>query len=784
MNRIKVTIFLLLVSVGLFGQSTSLPRSTPEAEGVSSQNIINFLDAAAKSNHEFHSIMIVRHGKVVAEGWWNPYAPDLKHTMYSVSKSFTATAVGFAVSEKKLSVDDKVISFFPELTPSTISPRLEALRVKHLLSMSVGMQPEPSAIPTTDNWVRSFLAVPIVNEPGTKFLYNSGATYMLSAIVQKVTGQKVIDYLKPRLFNKLDIEGIDWEVDGQGINVGGWGLRVKTEDMARFGQLFLQKGMWNGKQVLPSSWVEEASTMKIMQNPSAPQAVKDSSDWLQGYGYQMWRSRHNSYRGDGAFGQYILVLPELDAVIAITAETSDMQKEVNLVWKYLLPAFQDKKLSINAKVSKQLKARLTALALPVPANQATATIEANISGKPFAIVSNDRRLESFSLDFKNGVAHLTLNTDSLKHEIDFGLGQWVRSATTKYGPYLVARARANRTGLAPFKTAASYRWVDKHTVEMTLRYIESPHTETIRFNFDDPYTTIAFKNSFNPSVSVEFKAIQKVERANAPRLIVRGDDMGFSHSADQALIKSYRQGIETSIEVIAPSPWFPEAVKMLEQNPRADVGLHFAITSEWDNVKWRPLTDCQSLKNEDGYFYPMLFKNKNYPGQAVTDHTYKIADIEKELRAQIELAVKYIPRLSHVSGHMGSTAFTPEVKAMAEKISKEYNLPFVDVDRAGSSISYTGFDFNGKTTEERIAGFIAMLDKLEEGKTYVYVEHPGLDDSELKAIYHIGYEDVAQGRQDVTNIFTSEKVKEAIINRGIKLVSYKDVLPVRSKAQK
>ncbi len=784
MKHIKVTILLLFVSVVLFSQSTSLLRSTPEAEGVSSQNIINFLDAASKSNHEFHSIMIVRHGKVVVEGWWNPYAADLKHTMYSVSKSFTATAVGFAVAEKKLSVEDKVISFFPELTPSTISPNLEALRVKHLLSMSVGMQPEPSGIATTENWVRSFLAVPIVNEPGTKFLYNSAATYMLSAIVQKVTCVKVIDYLKPRLFNQLGIAGIDWEVDGQGINVGGWGLRVKTEDMAKFGQLFLQKGMWNGKQVLPASWVEEASTMKIMQNPMAPQAVKDSSDWLQGYGYQMWRSRNHSYRGDGAFGQYILVLPDQDVVIAITAETSDMQKELNLVWKYLLPAFQDNKLSANAKTYKELKSRLASLALPLPVNQSTTTLEANISGKPFAIISNDRRLESFSLNFTNGVARLTLNTDSLKHQIDFGSGQWVKSSTTKYGPYLVARARANRTGLAPFKTTASYRWVDKHTIEMTLRYIESPHTETIRVTYDDPHTTIAFINSFHPTASQEFKAVQKVERANAPRLIVRGDDMGFSHSADQALIKSYRQGIETSIEVIVPSPWFPEAVKMLAQNPRVDVGLHFAITSEWDNVKWRPLTDCQSLKNADGYFYPMLFKNKNYPGQAVTDHLYKIADIEKEMRAQIELAVKYIPRLSHVSGHMGSTAFSSEVKALGEKISNEYHLPFVDLDRTGSSISYTGFDFNGKTTEERITGFIAMMDKLEDGKTYVYVEHPGIDDSELKAIFHIGYEDVAQGRQDVTNMFTSEKVKEAIIQRGIKLVSYKEVLPVSSNGRK
>jgi CubicO group peptidase (beta-lactamase class C family)/predicted glycoside hydrolase/deacetylase ChbG (UPF0249 family) len=777
MNRIKNTIVLLIISAASFGQSTSLPRSTPEAEGVSSQQIIKFLDAVASSNHEFHSIMILRHGKVVAEGWWNPYRPDLKHTLYSLSKSFTATAIGFAVTEKKLSVDDKVISFFQDETPSSVNPNLEALRVKHLLSMSVGQTPDPTGkVAVKDNWPKAFFSVPIVYEPGTKFLYNSAATYMLSAIVQKITGQKTIDYLKPRLFQPLGITDEDWEVDGQGINSGGWGLRLKTEDIAKFGQLFLQKGVWNGKQILPSAWIEEASTMKIMQEPDAPQVKKDSSDWLQGYAYQMWRSRNNSYRGDGAFGQYMLVLPEQDAVIAITSETPNMQTQFNIVWKYLLPAFQNKKLPASKKVNKQLKARLAALELPLPANKGNAAIETKISKKTFAVVTSDRRLKSFSLDFKPGLCHLTLNTDSAVHAFDFGSGRWVRGETTKFGPYLVAGARANRTGLTPFKTEASYRWADEKTVELTLRYIESPHTETIRCSFDDPYATIDFGNSFNKIHKV-YKAIPETVRPNAPKLIVRGDDMGFSHSADQALIKSYKEGIETSIEVIVPSPWFPEAVTMLQQNPRVDVGLHFAITSEWDNIKWRPLTDCPTLKNADGYFYPMLFKNKNYPGQAIMDHTYKVEDIEKELRAQIALAKKYIPRLSHVSGHMGSTAFTPEVKAMAEKVAKEYNLPMVDVGpNSNISVTYTGFDFNGKTTEERIDAFITMLDKLEDGKTYVYVEHPGLDNEELKAIYHIGYEDVAKGRQDVTTIFTSEKVKEAVIRKGVQLVSYKEVL--------
>src|SRR5436305_1392324 len=201
---------------------------------------------------------------------------------------------------------------------------LQQLTIKDLLTMSVGQDPDPTGFVVPDtNWIRRFLALPIKNEPGTTFLYNSMATYMLSAIVQKVTGQRIFDYLQPRLFQPLGITGIDWETDPKGINTGGWGLRLKTEDIAKFGQLFLQKGKWNGKQLLPVGWVEEASTVKIIQHPSYSQAKRDSSDWEQGYCYQMWCCRNNAYRGDGAFGQYAIVMPDKDAVIAITSETGD-----------------------------------------------------------------------------------------------------------------------------------------------------------------------------------------------------------------------------------------------------------------------------------------------------------------------------------------------------------------------------------------------------------------------------------------------------------------------------
>lgn len=256
------------------------------------------------------------------------------------------------------------------------------------------------------------------------------------------------------------------------------------------------------------------------------------------------------------------------------------------------------------------------------------------------------------------------------------------------------------------------------------------------------------------------------------RLIVRGDDMGYSHSGNEALIKCYKNGIERSIEVIAPSPWFPEAVTMLNNNSGVDVGLHLALTSEWDNVKWRPLSDCPSLKDKDGYFFPMVRANKNYPGNAIMENNWDLKDIEKEFRAQIELALK-IPRISHLSGHMGCTDISDSVKTMVKKLAKEYNI---DIEPREFGVIGIGYDGPHATLSEKRQSFINMLNKLENGKTYLFVDHPGLDSPELRAIHHIGYESVAIDRQGVTDLWTDEKVIEAISKKKIQLISYKDLL--------
>lgn len=275
-------------------------------------------------------------------------------------------------------------------------------------------------------------------------------------------------------------------------------------------------------------------------------------------------------------------------------------------------------------------------------------------------------------------------------------------------------------------------------------------------------------------MAVMFVTLEACSQQKKPaRLIVRGDDMGFSHSGNEALIKCSKEGIQTSIEVIAPSPWFPEAVKLLKQNPRIDVGVHLAITSEWDNMKWRPLSDCPSLKDEDGYFYPMIWPNKNYPGSAIKDHDWKLEDIEKEFRAQIELALKHLPQITHLSGHMGCTGIDESVAALTKRLAKEYKL---DIDLDALNVENVGYQGPHKTLEEKTESFIKMLDKLQPGGTYLFVDHPGFDTPELRAIHHVGYEDVAIDRQGVTSLWTSEKVKAAIRERNIRLISYKDLV--------
>jgi CubicO group peptidase (beta-lactamase class C family) len=448
----------------------SLPRSAPEAEGVSAAGVLAFVEAAERDLSSLHSVMVVRHGKVVAEGWWRPYDASLRHELYSLSKSFTSTAVGMAQAEGRLSIDDTVLSFFPDEAPEAPSDNLKAMRIRDLLRMQAGHQAE-IPISAEKMTTKAFLAQPVPFKPGTRFLYNTPATFMCSAIVQKVTGQTVRDYLKPRLFDPLGIETPPWATNVQGIALGGYGLSVRTEDIAKFGLLYLQKGVWTGKRLLPEAWVDEATRLET-SNGSNPK-----SDWDQGYGYQFWRCRHGAFRGDGAMGQYCVVMPEQDAVVAITSGLKDMQAVLNLVWDKLLPAIKPGKQPKDRDADARLKAKLASLLIKPAPGSARSAIWDKINRRKFSLPANDQTLESLSISSGSGektVLELTFqgNTET----VTVGHGEWERSRAA-FGPF------------GPREIAASGGWTDESTYTAHLRFVETPYTLMLKLHFDGDEVT-------------------------------------------------------------------------------------------------------------------------------------------------------------------------------------------------------------------------------------------------------------------------------------------------------
>jgi CubicO group peptidase (beta-lactamase class C family) len=470
--------------------SSSLPRSSPEAQGIASSAVLAFIEAADKELDAMNSFMLVRHGRVVAEGWWSPYDAETPHSLYSLSKSFTSTAVGLAVSEGKLSVDDEVLKFFPEDAPAEQSKNLKSMRVSDLLRMSAGHQAEASLTTSADRpWTRIFLAQPVPHKPGTHFLYNTPATYMLSAIVQKATGQTVLDYLRPRLFEPLGIERPTWGASPQGISLGGYGLSIRTEDIARFGQLYLQKGEWKGKQLIPEAWVA-AATARQTSNGSNPK-----SDWDQGYGYQFWRCRNGAYRGDGAFGQYCIVMPEQDAVIAITSGVKDMQAVLNLVWDKLLPAMKSAPLAADDDARKKLERTLAGLTLRPQEGSGTTGPAASVSGKTYAFPANDQKLESIALECneKGEAVTIVARFDGADRRISCGRNAW----------------RKGRVGFGSFPEqpmAASGAWTGDDTYAAKLCFYETPFSVTVRLKFSgdkltfDSESNVAFGPTKKPQL--------------------------------------------------------------------------------------------------------------------------------------------------------------------------------------------------------------------------------------------------------------------------------------------
>ena len=475
---VRICFVLLLAGALNLGRAASaLPRGVPEAQGVSSAALLEFVNAIDQQVAGMHSLMVVRHGQVIAEGWWTPYDAAHNHVLYSLSKSFTSTAVGFAVAEGKVSVDDEVLKFFPEEAPTNASSNLKAMRVRDLLMMSTGHQDEPPTAPDVMS-PRSFLAQAVPHLPGTHFKYNTAATFMQSAMVQKVTGQSVLDFLRPRLFEPLGIDHPVWDANFQGISLGGYGLRVRTEDIAKFGQLYLQGGRWNGKPLLPSAWVALA-TAKQTSNGSNPK-----SDWNQGYGFQFWRCRHHAYRGDGAFGQYCLVLPEQDAVVAITSGVKDMQAVLNVIWDKLLPAIQPKKLKANAAASRLLAEKLARLEVRPAEGAAASPLAGKVLNRKFAFPTNDQKMETLALSSSDSGKSLTFTARMGGKDITIPCG---------YQEWKKGRAPLMGGRLAQFPDepmAGTFAWPSDDTCIIKFCAYETPYHLTLKLNFDGDQLTL------------------------------------------------------------------------------------------------------------------------------------------------------------------------------------------------------------------------------------------------------------------------------------------------------
>ena len=459
----RLVLALLLVLLPALAPADTLPRSTPEAQGIASADLLALVDALDAHGDGgvadgVHSVMVVRRGHVVAEGWWAPYSSGHRHQLYSLSKSFTSTAIGIAQAEGRLSVDDPVVGFFPERAPAEPPANLKAMRVADLLRMATGQQSEPPRVEPV-SWVEQFLAHPVPFKPGTHFLYNTPATYMQSAIVQKVAGEKLVDYLEPRLFLPLSIEAPTWEVSPEGICTGGYGLSVRTGDIASFGQLLLDRGAWKGRQLVPAAWVD-AATGRQVANGSNP-----NSDWDQGYGYQFWRCRHGAYRGDGAFGQFCVVLPEQETVVAITAGTRDMQGILDILWKHLLPGLRPVALPEDAAGHQHLQDRLAVLSVPLPV---VGRVPAKLADTTFHFAANDAKLESVRVEPAAGDEPRVLVLESHGHtqRIPCGSGRWL-AGQVAWG------------GHAPAPAAAAIG-TDGEGCVVRICFVETPFVATLR----------------------------------------------------------------------------------------------------------------------------------------------------------------------------------------------------------------------------------------------------------------------------------------------------------------
>lgn len=445
-----------------------LERVSPKSLGLSPDALSNYLDKLGKSG--CHSVMVLRNGKVALEGWWTPYRKNYNHIAYSLSKSFVSVAIGFAAQEKLLGLDDLVVDYFPERFSCRPCENMLKLKIQHLLTMSTGHRgvTDHDFYRSTD-WLDEILHLYLSREPGTNFFYDNRCTFICSVILQKLTGMTVCEYLRPRLFEPLGISDVWWEIC-EGYNPGGWGLNLKTEDIARFGQFCLNKGSWNGVQLLNPEYLTEAGSFMI---ETAGVSVYDWADWQQGYGYFFWQCEPSGvYRGDGAFGQFVIVAPEQDMVVAITAGTDRACELLSATWDMLRDA-----LSNTLGSENELKAKAAALSIPICQPGSFPEQLKDYSGKTFEFPKNEAGFDKLSVEF--GLTDkLSIVIDGEVFEAFSGHGRWIETATG------FQKERFNAmTSFFYSDVACCSGWDANDEYVVKLAFTRTPFVDTMRIRF-------------------------------------------------------------------------------------------------------------------------------------------------------------------------------------------------------------------------------------------------------------------------------------------------------------
>ena len=462
----------------------ALKRVSPEEVGIHSQCMIDFIKQVQAEGIELHSLMVLRHGQVCAEAWWKPYDSVTPQTMFSFSKSITSTAIGFAVQEGLVSLDEKLVDLFPEEAPENPSENLKAADVYSLLTMSCGQEKDIYyEMKSFDHWIHDFMHAEFKYKPGTMFQYNSTGTDMLCAIIKKKTGMNVSEYLKPRLFDKIGMTNISAQLLPGDIEMGGGGFRVKTEDMARLGQFYLNRGSWNGEQLLNAEWIDMATSKQI--STVNPIFDNHDSNWQHGYGFQFWRCiPEGLYRADGAYGQFAIMDPDRDVVIAITSSSFQPDRLLNIVWEKLLPGITKEKELPASECFDKLQLLTEELQIPGVWNVRNKAHEDEWSGIRYKVLDADvpcftdlvggpgkwgecgQKLSALTFEFMRTECRIHIEDADFASDLYAGMD----------GTYHVSYVRGE-------KFAASACWEEENVLCLLVRTLKTVSGSRLRITF-------------------------------------------------------------------------------------------------------------------------------------------------------------------------------------------------------------------------------------------------------------------------------------------------------------